>query len=90
MNTENIYFIGTKPFDGHIKIGRTKHPVEKMLIKFQRDNPFGLVIYKQFNAPMKDNLKFQIGNLLKDKKRTRDWIDMTLVDIDNVCKTLGY
>lgn len=90
MNTENIYFLRTEPFAGYLKIGRTKHSVEKMVLKLEKDCSFMLIIYKQFNAPMKDNLKFQIGKLLKDKKRTKDWIDMTLEDVDNVCKILGY
>lgn len=81
---ENIYFITTKPFANHVKIGKTRRKVDTRLPELQTGSFMRLVIYKSLYVPNNLNLENEMHKLLRNKRRIGEWFEMSLEEIDEV------
>ncbi len=85
---EYIYFITTKPFMNHFKIGKTSRCVNKRLKELQTGNHLKLEIYKTVYVPKKDNLEDKLHKELKDKRRNGEWFEMNHDDVLKIFNTI--
>ncbi len=87
---EIIYFIHMEPFDGYVKIGRTKVSVKKRRSQLNTGNREDLVVYKQLYVPSRINMESKLHFLVKDRRYKREWFKLSLEEVDNIYEILTF
>lgn len=87
---EIIYFIHMEPFDGYVKIGRTKVSAKKRRSQLNTGNREDLIVYKQLYVPSRINMESKLHFLVKDRRYKREWFKLSLEEVDNIYEILTF
>lgn len=87
---EFIYFLHTIPYDGYIKVGKTKVSTKRRLSNLNTGNRIDLYVYKEIYVPVALNLESRVHKLLDDRRDKREWFRLELHEVDNLVEILTF
>lgn len=90
IHMEFIYFMHTIPYDGYIKIGKTKVSTKRRLSNLNTGNRIDLYVYKDIYVPVALNLESRVHKLLDDRRDKREWFRLELHEVDNLVEILTF